>query len=162
MAEILFQMEVPITPQWPHIELLRSSVLNLLATMFQDSEFCHSVGMITSELLENAVKYGDWSGDRTSFKLKVSGDETAVEVMVANPVQTGGKDLAELDRTLTFLAGHADPQEAYLERLRQVAEREDGDGTSRLGLTRIAYEGRCAISADVDEGILHVRARSRR
>lgn len=159
MANVTFQIEVPITPKWPHIELLRSSVLNCLATIFQDNEYCHSVGMITSELLENAVKYGSWESDPKSFKLRVAGDPSAVEVEVSNPIDRTSPELDELMRTVRFLDGYENAEEAYLMKLRQVAERVDG--TSRLGLSRIAYEGRCRIFADVEDSVLRVRAVSR-
>ena len=163
MAFINFQIQVPISSSWTHIELLRSSVLNCLATIFTDHEFCHSVGMITSELLENAVKYGDWDSlERAEFKLHVAGDESQVEVTVSNPVREGGEEVESLFQTVDFIRGHESAEVAYRNRLRDVAEESPAaTGVSRLGLTRVAYEGHCQVQARIDErSILHVTATS--
>jgi len=168
MAYINFQIQVPITASWTNIELLRSSVLNCLATIFSDHHFCHSVGMITSELLENAVKYGDWETQvRNEFKLCVTGDEEEVEVTVSNPVAAKSEELAQLFSMVEFLDTHESAEAAYRDRLRQVAaassDSEGAGGFSRLGLARIAYEGHCQVKARLDDReILHVTARLRR
>ncbi|MDF1561980.1 MAG: hypothetical protein P1V51_02990 [Deltaproteobacteria bacterium] len=159
MAFINFQIQVPITSSWSHIELLRSSVLNCLATIFSDNEFCHSVGMITSELLENAVKYGDWNSlERAEFQLHVAGDETQVEVTVSNPVREGGSEVEQLFRTVDFIRSQESAESAYRSRLSEVA-RGQSNGVSRLGLARVAYEGHCEVKARIDDrSILHVTA----
>lgn len=163
MATINFQIQVPITPNWTNIDLLRTSVLNCLATIFKDTEFCRQVSMITSELLENAVKYGDWDRSELSgFKLRVSGDEERVDVEVSNPVDVKGQDVKKIFDTVEQIRSAPNPEEAYRQRLRLVAEQLETDGTSQLGLARIAYEGHCDVSARLDDsGVLFVSASSR-
>jgi len=159
--DICFRIEAPIAPNWPNIELLRTSVLNCLASIFQDSSFCDSVSMITSELLENAVKYGDWDdSDHSFFKLRVSGGEDQVQVHVSNPVDAGSADLKSLLETVEQIGRFENPALAYQNRLKEIAERGEV-GVSRLGLPRIAFEGNCDIKAEVVDGVLHIRTLSR-
>ncbi len=160
MAFINFQIQVPLNAKWTNIELLRSSVLSCLATIFNDHEFCHAVGMITGELLENAVKYGDWESlERSEFKLHVAGDASQVEVTVSNPVREEGAELGHLFETVDFIRGHDDAESAYRARMREVAAGAAMNSVSRLGLTRVAYEGHCQVQARLDErSILHVTA----
>jgi len=160
-GEINFQIVVPIRPEWRNVDLLRTSILSCLAAIFQNHDFCQSVGMIAGELLENAIKYGDWSRpDRNAFKLKVHGDERCVKIEVSNPVNREDPNAKEIVSTVRWLSEFDDPRSAYLARLEEVAARR-ANGLSRLGLARIAYEGNCRLESRLDNDVLFVTATSR-
>jgi hypothetical protein len=154
---IKFQIELPLTSEWKNVELLRSSVLNCLTTIFANHDFCRTIGMVTGELLENALKFGDWS-NRSEFRLHVFGAEDGVSIEVSNPV-AAGHSLEELISTIRWLDQVGDPKAAFLARLGALAQ-STGD-ESGLGLARIAYEGNCKLSAAVDGGIVRVCATTR-
>lgn len=158
----MFQLTIPIRDEWDNIELLRMSLLNCLTTIFRDNDFCHEVGIIAGELLENALKYGDWThADDTSFQLRVHGDSDAVSVEVTNPV-ANDEAAAEVMRMATWIDGFEDAQNAYMARLKEVAEQPADDETSRLGLVRIAYQSRCRLKAELNpDHLLTVSAVSR-
>jgi hypothetical protein len=153
VSDVCFQLEIPIGPKWRNIELLRSAILSCLAAAFDDAEFSNVVGMITSELMENAVKYGDWTrAEQPYLKLRVRGNRGKAAIEVESPVAPGGESYALLQQTLAKLDGYATRREAYLARMREVAEQPLGSGISRMGLVRIAYEGPCHIEAHVSAG----------
>lgn len=162
MAWRVFQVELPIRRDWGSIEPLRVSVLSCLRAVFPDQPLCDSLSMVATELLENALKYGCWTGsDAALFGLRVAGDDDEVEVAVSNPVDPSDPGLARLLSELDRIQAAPSPEDAYLERMRQVAVTPGAHGG--LGLARIAHEGGCALSADVSPaGVLRVRAVTRR
>jgi hypothetical protein len=154
---VTFHLELPIEPEWQNVDLLRLAILNCLHAVFGDPELSESVGIVTSELLENAIKYGDWSHGPSRFLLlSARGIGNAVVVEVASPVRDGSPHLANIASTIAWIRRFSTAREAYLARMRAIAEQPDGH--SRMGLVRIAYEGPCEIESQHDGGLMRVRA----
>src|SRR6188472_1509324 len=66
-----FSIDLTVRNEWKNIDLLRTSVQNCFIAVFADLDGCHAIAMVTGELLENALKYGDWTGgDRAIFRLR--------------------------------------------------------------------------------------------
>src|SRR5258706_11406341 len=80
-----FRLEVPIAPDWQNIDRLRTAILHCLAAALEDTDVGAVVATITSELLENGIKYGDWTG-RDALHLRVVADATRIAIDVASPV----------------------------------------------------------------------------
>jgi hypothetical protein len=121
-------------------------------------EGAHGIAMVTGELLENAVKYGDWSDAARTFRLHVSGDGRRAAVSVEHPVRQGDPHVLRLLDTLRWLRGFSSAGDAYRARLMAVAAAERPGETGGLGLARVAYEGGCALRADLDGELLRVTA----
>jgi hypothetical protein len=159
-----FQMSVPLSPEWRDIELLRTSVLNCVKIVFREHEFSSAIGMITGELLENALKYGDWSrGHDAPFRLHVYGDRESVTIEVSNPVARDNASVARLFETVRWIRSAGDPQTAFMQRVAEVAARPPdlAQASSGLGLARIAYEGNCDLDAALEDGVVLLRAVTR-
>ena len=158
--EVNFRLELPLQPEWQNVDLLRLAILNCLSAVFGDPELSESVGIVTSELLENAIKYGDWSRAACrTLLLHVRGVGSEVRVEVASPLHEGSKHLERLRETIAWIHGFPSPRDAYIARMRAIAEQQEKTGESKMGLVRIAYEGPCAIgAADEGDGLLRVRA----
>ncbi len=157
-----FVIDVPIGEDWDLIEQLRTGILGCLAAAFPAPGLRDLAAMVVGELLENALKYGDW-GPRpegpAACRLEVQGGPDLLSVSVAHPVKAG-PGLDRLHQALAALASAPSVEEAYLTRMREVAQRA-GPGNSGLGLLRIAHEAGCRLSADVTpEGLLTVTALS--
>lgn len=157
---ITFHLEIPIGPKWRNIELLRSACLNCIVAVFEDHEPGNVVGMVASELLENAVKYGDWTRPGQPYlNLRVRGTKQSVVIDVASPVAPASDHYATLRATLDRIRTFPTRRDAYLARMREIAEQPAGSGISRMGLVRIAYEGACRIEARLTEDdMLHIIA----
>jgi hypothetical protein len=157
--EFGFSIDLTVRNEWKNIDLLRTSVQNCFIAVFADLDGCHAIAMVTGELLENALKYGDWtSGDRAMFRLRVHGREGNIEVSVQNPLKANDPNAASLMSALEWLNGFTKPDQAYRARMLQIAQEEGETAPSKLGLVRIAAEGNCRITARVDNSAVTVTA----
>jgi hypothetical protein len=149
-----FLIDLPVQNQWENVDLLRTSVLNCFSAIFRGMEGVHAFGTIAAELLENAIKYGDWTDDTKCLHLRIWGDEDTACVEVENPVDASSPDVGDLMRTMAWLKEFVSPEDAYRARLLAVAM--SPRGVSKLGLARIAYEGNCSLTAQIDGKVLRV------
>jgi hypothetical protein len=159
MANLNFSIDLPVRSEWANVDRLRTSIQNCFTAIFADAEGCQSLAMIAGELVENAIKYGDWSSaDDRRFRLRVWGEGRSAHVLVENPVQHGNGNVAEVLNTLGWMRNFRSPIEAYRAKLLEIAAANREDGNSKLGLVRIAYEGNCLLTAELVRGVLHVEA----
>ncbi len=153
-----FSIDLPVRNEWANVDLLRTSILNCFTAVFNDVDGCRSMAMVVGELLENAIKYGAWSGDERGFRLKVVGEENLARITVENPIEPTDPTIADLMATLAWLQKFSSADEAYRARLLEVAATPRELGSSKLGLARISYEGSCRLSAEVDGKMVRVTA----
>jgi hypothetical protein len=152
-------IDLPVRNEWSNVEVLRTAVLSCFTAVFNDLDSCRTVATVIGELMENAIKYGDWERDgERSLHLAITGEENMVMVAVEHPVAPDSPELARLNQTIRWLATFQRPEDAYRARLNEYAENPPAPGVSRLGLARIAYEGNCALSAQVQGKTLRVCA----
>ena len=156
--EFGFRIDVPVRNEWANVSLLVTSVQNCFNAMFADVDGSQTVAMVTGELLENAIKYGDWADGVHHLRLDVGGGVKRARVSVENPVNAGG--VVDLQRTLDWIKEFPSAEAAYRARLLALAQTTDPD-VSKLGLIRVAYEGRCTLTATATEGIVRVTAELR-
>jgi hypothetical protein len=156
--EFGFSIDLTVRNEWKNIDLLRTSVQNCFTAVFSDIDGCHAIAMVTGELLENALKYGDWlNGDRAMFRLRVVGDGKNIEVSVENPLKEKDKNAIELMKAIEWINSYPTPEAAYRARMLQIAQ-DDNESASRLGLVRIAFEGNCRLAAKLAGGAVTVTA----
>jgi len=155
-----FSIDMTVRNEWRNVDLLRTSVQNCFTAVFADVDGCHAIAMVTGELLENALKYGDWtSGDRAMFRLRVQGrSNSVVEVSVQNPLKANDANAINLQKAIEEINSFAKPEQAYRARMLQIAQSEEDTSPSRLGLVRIAFEGNCRLVAKVENGTVTVTA----
>lgn len=158
--EFGFSIDLTVRNEWKNIDLLRTSVQNCFIAVFADLDGCHAIAMVTGELLENALKYGDWAdANRAMFRLRVRGREGNIEVSVQNPLKKDDPNAHHLMSSIEWIASFPKPEQAYRARMLQIAQDDSEDATpSRLGLARIAFEGSCRISAKIERGTVTVTA----
>jgi hypothetical protein len=155
-----FSIDMTVRNEWRNVDLLRTSVQNCFTAVFADVDGCHAIAMVTGELLENALKYGDWvSGDRAMFRLRVHGRANQiVEVSVQNPLKDADAHASTLLKAVEWINGFQKPEQAYRARMLQIAQNDEETQPSRLGLVRIAFEGNCRLDAKVVDGTVTVTA----
>jgi hypothetical protein len=157
VSQFTFNIDVPIRNEWSNIDLLLTSVKYCFSAMLSDLDSCNTMAMVTGELVENAIKYGDWSGQDRSFRFQVTGEGKHARVIVENPVGDPARAMAEVAGTLDWIAGFPSAEEAYRARLLEVAGSAEL-GSSKLGLVRIAYQASCKLHAEVTGRVLRVVA----
>jgi hypothetical protein len=154
-AEFAFKIDVPVRNEWANVSLLVTSVQNCFNAMFSDVDGSQTVAMVTGELLENAIKYGCWTAGDHYLRLNVGGGARRARVSVENPVDAA--DVSDLQRTLDWIKEFPSAEHAYRARLLALAQTTDPD-VSKLGLVRMAYEGRCMLAAELLDGTVRVTA----
>lgn len=55
----MFSIDLPVRSEWANVDLLRVSVQDCVTAVFGDIAGCRSLAMVTGELIENAIEYGD-------------------------------------------------------------------------------------------------------
>jgi len=153
-----FTIDLPVRNEWKNVDLLRTSVQNCFIAVFSDVDGCHALAMVTGELVENAVKYGDWSSDQRCFRLKVHGEERRAFVEVENPVKDTDPSVELLKATIARIGTFPSAEAAYRARLIELAGAGEARPPGGLGLVRVAYEGGANLSATVRDRILRVVA----
>lgn len=134
------QLNLAFFPDWRHIRHAREVVFNLVLAVVGDPAFAERCGMCASELLENAVKYAVPQSE-IDVRVELRTDSMRLRIEVEN--EATPDNAAALQRMLDKLTG-GEPMDAYLELLREVAERE-GLG-SHVGLGRVRAEGRAEMA----------------
>jgi hypothetical protein len=159
MGNFNFSIDLPVRSEWSNVDLLRTSVQNCFTAIFSDIEGCHALAMVTGELIENAIKYGDWtSSDEQRFRLRVWGEGRSAHISVENPVHQQDDNAGQVMETIGWMQAFPTAIEAYRAKLLEVASAERDPAASKLGLVRIAYEGNCMLSAEITRGVLRVQA----
>lgn len=155
-------LDLRIDPEWDAVKESWEPCRVMLERAGLGEDESYQLAMVAQELLENAVKYGAFRGEeRIGLELRVAHDDVTVEVK--SRVGVDDAHLRRFDQMIQWIRGFQDPFEAYVERMKIVSAQPYAYGESGLGLTRIAYEGRCVIDFYVDdESTLAVSAVYRR
>ncbi len=142
-------LELKIAPVWDAVKATWAPCRAALERAGLGADEAYALAMVAQELLENAVKYGEHhAGEPIRLAVKVAADEVTVEVK--NRVGPDDAHLRRFDQAIQWIRGFQDPFEAYVERMKAVSALPYAHAQSGLGLTRIAYEGRCLIDFFVD------------
>jgi len=146
------EFHVSIKPDWDKIEEVRTKSRNFLKLQNMRDEVIDAVVMNLSELMENAIKYGNFDNNKEAVNASISVSDRDVIVEVKSPVKDGD-DLSfrKLDRTVQWVRGYQNPFEAYIEKIKEIAHQPVNEKQSGLGIVRIAYEGQSIIDFFVDD-----------
>jgi hypothetical protein len=153
------QLEYNFSPRWEELEIIRQYISEFSKNNSLSRDDTDSLVMVSSELVENALKYGDFDRlNKVEFSAQIKNHKVILEVK--NPINSLSSEmLRNLDSNIQWIRGYQNPYEAYIERLKLISGKELKIGESGLGLVRIAYEGKSIIDFYVNEdNILSVSA----
>ena len=143
MADII---ENVIKPEWEEIQRVRDECHDHLRGMHLSGETTDAVTMVINELLENALKYGNYDNPDARITYKLLIDKNNIIMEVTNPIfDDDDTNFRLLDKTIQWIRGYQNPFEAYVEKLREVSIRPIDNRESGIGLVRAAYEGQSII-----------------
>ncbi len=125
-----------IEPLWSKARDIRSAVGELL--MHYPTQLRSAAMMAASELVENAIKFGEKVPSAPSIFFTLSAQDDELRIETRNGC-TKPALVDELAARLDRLAQVADKSSLYIARLEELLA--DPDDTGRLGLYRIAFEG---------------------
>jgi hypothetical protein len=134
--------EIQFSPHWKFISPARVFLQNFAAVAVSDQAKADALALATSELLENAVKYG--ASEDTRCVVRAYSDTGALQAAVSNHATE--ESVREL-RAVFEKIQTGDPLEAFISQMRQASTRTDGK--SQLGLARIRYEAGGQMSIEI-------------
>ncbi|MDH4262954.1 MAG: ATP-binding protein [Spirochaetia bacterium] len=145
-------LKLKINPVWEELDYVREQVEIFLAKHNFNSDQIHALMMTTSELAENAIKYGHYETDKDKIDIFLDIYPKEVIIEVKNKIHdVDNEELKELDENIQWIRGYQNQYEAYMEKLKHVSAKNLKKGESGLGLVRIAYEGQCILDFYVNE-----------
>jgi hypothetical protein len=132
---------------------LRAMVCNVLNSY--PDELREAASMVASELVDNAMKYGESLPHMAVpvFYLSCEEDNICIEVV------SGAKSkntLTQLKERIEAISNTQNMEELYVSRLYEIMDNRPQIG--QLGLYRIGYEGRFKLSYQYSNEILSVKA----
>lgn len=107
---------------------------------------------ILTGLIKNGMKYARFTplADEITVRLEIDEQNFTIEVM--NPVDlTCREELEQLDKTIQFIRGYQDPNEAFSVRMAEAAGRSIDAETNDLDLVKLACEGSAILDFFVSE-----------
>lgn len=146
-------VNVSLPHTWDHVRQIRGRVAEVLKEA--DSSLRSAAVMVTSELVENAVKYGEAVPAAPRISVALTVNETAIIVKVTN----GSPDssaVAELGRRVDEIMSAPDKSVLYLARLEELMSAPTEAG--KLGLYRIAFEGEFDLQLTYREQVVTMTA----
>ena len=141
-----------LEPSWDELDKIAPILESFFSKNSISSEHYDPIYMVTTELVENSIKYGSFHKNNQKIFLSLKNKKNRIVIEVKNPIsEKSVSHLSKLDSKIQWIRGFQNPFEAYVERLREVSSKTLEEGESGLGLVRIAYEGQSILDFYVDE-----------
>lgn len=153
------QLETPVLLNsslphaWDQIRKIRKSVGDALKDF--DPSLCAAAMMVTSELIENAVKYGEEVPASAHIQLSMTMGEDQLIIRVTNGC-ADGSGVKQLERRIREIADAPDKAALYMARLEQLLAEPTESG--KLGLYRIAFEGEFDLKLSYRDNVVTITA----
>jgi hypothetical protein len=146
-------LQLTFEPMWPNVREIRQQVGNALEDC--PEQLRSAAIMTSSELVENAVKYGESvpAAKTVSFQLEATPEMLRIRVVNGS---TNASGVAELQRRVQELGRAQDKQALYLARLEELLIQADESG--KLGIYRIGFEGGFDLQLDYTNHVVSVTA----
>lgn len=136
-----------IDTSWSIIKTIRDKVESLVAS--KDELLAYACKMASSELVENAIKYGCSISDDKGIDFNFSLGSNIVKIEVTNGI-IHISDYENVKKHINEINASDNPHDLYLKRLTILMEQKN-IRQSQLGLYRIAYEGEFELQHKYDE-----------
>ncbi|MBL9007164.1 MAG: hypothetical protein JNJ46_23105 [Myxococcales bacterium] len=145
------KMDIPVA--WQFVKNVKLMVEETLRSYPDNIRY--SAGMVASELVGNAIKYGDRTESAPQAKFEISVTDSHVVIEVSNGVRSVDH-LEQVTKRIDELAGSTNKEEFYLRRLQELLSGVSQG--SQLGIYRIGYEGEFDLSYTFVNQILTIKA----
>lgn len=146
-------VHISLPHTWDHIRQIRNRVGEALKDA--DPSLRSAVVMVTSELVENAVKYGENVRAAPQIDVALEMGPEAIVIHVRNG-STDERAVDTLKERVDEIMSAPDKSVLYLARLEELMA--DPTETGRLGLYRIAFEGEFDIAFSYGDQVVTMTA----
>ena len=150
---MMLELTRTIQPLWPSVREMRGEVGERLAAL--SKELRNATTMTASELLENAIKYGESVPGAECIAFTLQADDAQIKIRVVNG-STNGSAVTLLRERVREIAAAEDKSALYFGRLQALLACPEESG--QLGLYRIAFEGQYELSCRYGDNIVTVIA----
>ena len=144
-------LDIPVS--WQFVRSVKKMVEESLAEVAEPVRY--AAGMVASELVGNAIKYGEATAAAPYATLRLEVTEHCIVIVVANGVKSPER-AQQVQRRIEQMTQSQDKEGFYLNRLQELLS--GSTHGSQLGLYRIGYEGEFELSYTFAEQVLTVRA----
>ncbi len=148
------RIKVSIEPTWNIVLNINDRIDEVMPDA--GGEVVDSLRMVSTELVENAVKYGEPVPGMAGIEYELVVEENEIFIRVDNGV-VNQLNVEQVKKCIDKIKKSEDRFKLYTNRLIELME-SPKLGESQLGLFRIAYEGKCELSYSYQEQILTVKA----
>ncbi len=145
------QLDIPVA--WQFVSQVRSQVEELVKQVAP--ELCQIAALVASELVENAIKYGEPVALAPQARFCFTISHGVIVIEVQNGVHRADQAQTVIDR-IRQITESTDREMLYLERMQDLVVNPEQQG--QLGLYRISYEGQFELSCTYQDELLTVRA----
>lgn len=146
-------LRITIPLIWRYTQEIRHKVAALLNDY--PEHLRQGAVMVASELVENAVKYGEASKSSPEVVFSFSVEEQRLVIQVSSGAGDESQ-LRELKETIQRIREAPNREELYVDRLRQLIA--DSTQFGKLGLYRVGSEGHFDLSVEFKENLVIVTA----
>jgi hypothetical protein len=150
------RIDVSLPHAWNYIRDIRKRVGEVFGE--SGSELRSASMMVASELIENAVKYGADVASAPNIRLSCCFDGDEMRIVVSNG-STDTEAVRTLHERVKQITDTPDKEALYIARLEELLA--DPTDSGKLGLYRIAFEGRFELSVAYVESVVTVTATRR-
>ena len=150
-------LSIAIDPIWGTVREIRAKVSALLTPY--STELRLAATMTASELLENAIKYGESVARAPRIVFSLGLADGIIRIETVNGCNDH-ENVQRLQARLHRLATTEDPKALYLNSIEELLALASAatSGGSGLGLYRIAAEGGFTLSCHYEDGVVSVLA----
>ncbi len=147
------QIQASIEPIWSTVRRTRKQIVEELEEY--PAKLRTAAAMVASELLENAIKYGEAVPGSPSITFSFSLREGTVRISVTNGTRSG-PNVTRLQERIGALNRATDRSSLYLRRLEELLEHPAQN--TGLGVYRIGYEGGFDLECSYERDVMTVTA----
>ncbi len=152
----MMHVELSVAPVWSRVPEVRDALMHGARAVGLVEDGAYAVGMVVSELLENAIKYGTF-GEGAAIQVVVHLAAGVARVVVTNPVDAASAHPHRLRAAVARLGEVTSPLEAYVSRVTEILEEPAHSEVkptaaamtleeSGLGIFRVAHEAESTVS----------------
>ena len=152
----MMHLELTLAPDWDRVSDVRDAVISGARSMGVGAATTENIGLVASELLENAIKYGAFHGSRP-IQMVVRVSMQSARIVVTNPVDLSSDHPTRLREAIARVDGAASARDAYLARMTEILDEPAVSHArptleSGLGILRIVHEGASTLSVRIVDG----------
>jgi len=152
----MIHLELTLAPQWDRVSSVRDTVVSGARAVGMSDDDAYNIGLVASELVENAIKYGTFGTD-DAVQVVVRVVNGLTRVVVTNPIDPNSDHAQRLRGALSAVSGSSSARDAYLSRMSELLEEPAVSGVratseSGLGILRVAHEGGCSLHVRFPNG----------